>query len=386
MPALEPQSLDQFAATLKASGSAAAVDDLIVELRRAGDYHSLFYALLMKARVALGVSPFPMGPAADLPSEVHEPYEEAIRSAAREVGNLYLVKNDLPRAWGFYRLIGEPQPVKDALDAIVPGPDDDIYPLIDIAWHQKLHPRRGFDLILESHGVCSAITTLSGSDLSSDVPLRLECIRLLIKALHDQLRERLGNDFTSRGLGEPATIPEMLRDELFAEDAYHIDVSHLSSVAQMSLELPPGDASLPAARELCEYGARLSPGFRGAGDSPFEQPYHDYGIYLAILAGENVESGVEHFEMKAAAEIGDGNTFPAEVFINLLLRLDRLPEALAAAKRFLADVPDDSGLSCPGVTELARRAGDYAALADAARAKGDAVTFLAGLIAAAHRM
>ena len=43
----------------------------------AGDYGSLFYALLMKKRVELGVSPFPTGPSADLPPHTHEPYEDA---------------------------------------------------------------------------------------------------------------------------------------------------------------------------------------------------------------------------------------------------------------------------------------------------------------------
>src|SRR5438270_5182495 len=120
-------SYDQIAAILETAGSMAAVDALIATLRTDADYHALFYALLMKARVALGVSPFPMGPSADLPPQTHEAYEEAIRGAAREVGALHLAKNDLPRAWGCYRLIGEPQPVKEALERIQPAPDDDIY-------------------------------------------------------------------------------------------------------------------------------------------------------------------------------------------------------------------------------------------------------------------
>ncbi len=361
----------------------AAVDDLIADLRSKEDYHQLFYALLMKARVGLGVSPFPTGPAAELPADVHEPYEEAIRAAAREVGSLHLAKHDLPRAWGFFRLIGEPEPVKDALERLRPGPDDDIYPLIDIAWHQRVHPQRGFDLLLERHGVCSAITTISSSDLSHNIPLRLQCIRKLVAALHEQLSDRLQTDLIAREitLPSPATIPQMLRDELFADDAYHIDVSHLASVVQMSLELPPKDSALAQARELAEYGRRLSPAFRGGLDVPFDESYTDYAVYLGILDGVEVESGITHFEAKIAAEIADGNSFPAEVLINLLLKLDRLPQALEIAKKYLANLPDDAELSCLNLIELARRAGDYAAVADAARAKGDAVTELAAKLA-----
>ena len=50
------------------------------------------------------------------------------------------------------------------------------------------------------------------------------------------------------------------------------------------------------------------------------------------------------------------------------------------ARRYLTEA-DDRQLSCPGVTELARRAKDYAALSEAARVKSDPVNYLAGLIA-----
>jgi len=359
-----------------------AIDALIADLRGRGDYHQLFYALLLKARVALKVSPFPTGPAADLPAEVHEPYEAAIRAAAREVGGLLLKQNDLPRAWGFFRLIGEPGPIQEALERFEPGPDDDIYPLLDLAWHQRVSPARGFDLVLARNGVCSAITTLSSTDLSNDLPLRLACIGKLIAALHAQLLDRLEADLVHRKLTlpSPPTLPGMLRDELFLDDAYHIDVSHLSSVVQMALELPPGDAALGKARELCDYGRKLSRAYRGESEPPFENNYEDYAVLLGILAGDEVEHGLSHYEAKIAPALVQGNSFPAEVLVNLLLKLDRLPQALTVAKTHLPAI-DDAELSCPGVMDLARRAGDYASLKEAALAKGDAVTALAAEIA-----
>jgi MoxR-like ATPase len=42
---------------------------------------------------------------------------------------------------------------------------------------------------------------------------------------------------------------------------------------------------------------------------------------------------------------------------------------------------DDHNLICPGVSELAKRTGDFGTLAEAARARNDPVAFLAGLIA-----
>jgi hypothetical protein len=46
---------------------------------------------------------------------------------------------------------------------------------------------------------------------------------------------------------------------------------------------------------------------------------------------------------------------------------------------------DERSLGCPGPLELTRREGDYAAFAEVARSRGDAVHFLAGLVAKHER-
>ena len=90
--------------------------------------------------------------------------------------------------------------------------------------------------------------------------MREYCVRRLVRALSEQLIERLRNDLQSRGLdASGATVPELLRDELFGEDLYHIDVSHLSSVVQMALHLPPGP-ELDLARGLCALRREALPG------------------------------------------------------------------------------------------------------------------------------
>ncbi len=381
-PRLDPAAFDRLRAALESAGPLAAIDKLCDELRAAGDYQNLFYALLMRKRVELGVPPFPSGPSAELPPETHEAYEAAIRAAGREVGGLYLDRGDIPRAWMYFRMLGEPEPVKEALAKYAPGPDEDIYPLVELAWQQGVLPEKGFDLILDRHGVCSAITTVHSADLSQSPAVREYCVKRLVRALHEQLLERLRNDLQAHGLdASAATVPELIRghDELFGDDLYHVDVSHLSSVVQMALHLPPGP-ELDLARELCAYGEKLSPGLRGDNDPPFEDTYADYKAYLEVLAGENAEAGLARFRAKADRGAAEGYQFPAEVLVNLLLRIDRLPEALEVARQYLTDA-DDRQLSCPGVTELARRAKDYAALAEAAKAKADPVNYLAGLIA-----
>src|SRR2546430_2336073 len=129
-PALGAVAFERLQATLASRGPAVAIDELIAELRKAEDFQGLFYALLMKKRVELGVSPFPTGPASELPPETHEAYEDAIRAAGRLVGGLLLERKEYAKAWAFFRMLGEPEPMREALEAFTPGPDDDVYPII----------------------------------------------------------------------------------------------------------------------------------------------------------------------------------------------------------------------------------------------------------------
>src|SRR5262245_50042599 len=140
---------DELQQTLSADGPAAAIDRLIAHLRETGDYAQPFYALLLKARHDLGVTPIPTTPAQELPADVHPKYEEAIRQAGRTVGEAYVEAGNIPAAWNYFRLIGDPQPVKAALERYIPADTEDIYPLVEIAFHHRVHPARGFDLVLD---------------------------------------------------------------------------------------------------------------------------------------------------------------------------------------------------------------------------------------------
>jgi hypothetical protein len=379
---------DDLKQTLATQGSAPAIDRLCTILRERKDYSGLFYALLLKKRHELGVSPVPTGPAQELPEWTHQPYEDAIRAAGRLVGGLYLDEGNIPQAWMYFRMLGEPDPIKAALDKVHPGEGEDCQQLVDIAFHQGVHPRKGFDMILERYGLCSAITTASGMEFPPGSEVREYCTKRLVRALYAELCERLKVDIERREGQAPAaqTVRELMagRDQLFEDEFYHVDVSHLQAVVQMSVHLPRGQ-ELQMARELCVYGQRLSPRFRQATDPPFEDHYADYGVYLATLAGDNVEGGIAYFRSKAEnADPDTVGTFPAEVLVNLLLRLDRPGEALAVARRHLAAV-DDRRLTCPGIQELCQRVNDYQTLAEVARERDDPVHFVAGLIAANNK-
>jgi hypothetical protein len=381
-PTLSPEVYDRLGKTIADRGPAAAVDQLCADLRELGDLNGLFYALLMKKRVELGVTPFPTGAAADLPAETHEAYENSIREAGRLIGGEFLKQNDLRKAWFYFNMLGEPGPVREYIDRLDLTDADDVQPVVEVALYHGVHPTKGFDLVVQKYGICNAITTYSGQDFSRTPGAKQHAIKALVKSLYEQLLERLKADLEGRGKTVPAgaTVGQLVRDnpDLFEEGAYHIDTSHLSSVAQFALELEAGPERRMA-RELCEYGERLSEGLRYGGDAPFENSYADYKVLLETLDGVNVEAGLKHFRDKIDREVAEGNTFPAEVYVNLLLKLDRKADALAIAKKYLAG--ETRQLSCPGVYELCQQAGDYEGLAAAAKARGDGVHFLAGLIA-----
>src|SRR5262249_20439257 len=165
-PTLSPETYDRLRRTLATKGPSAAVDQLCADLRELGDLNALFSALLMKKRVELGVTPFPTGAAADLPPETHAAYEQAIREAGRLVGGEFLKQNDLRKAWFYFNMLGEPDPVRQYIDRYQPTDADDVQPVVEVGLYHGVHPAKGFDLVVERYGICNAITTYSGQDLS----------------------------------------------------------------------------------------------------------------------------------------------------------------------------------------------------------------------------
>jgi len=317
-----------------------------------------------------------------LPAHAHAPYEEAIRDAGRLVGRLYLDDGDIPRAWNYFRMLGELEQVTQALEQYQPKEGEDCQQLIEIAYHHGVNPLRGFDFILDRYGICSAITMVSSQEFPQP-EVREYCVKGLVRALYQQLRERLAEEIARREgkATKEQTVTELMagRDWLFDDECYHIDVSHLGAVVQMSIHLP-ACPEMDKARELCAYGRRLSPRFQYPGEPPFEDQYRDYGIYLNTLAGADQDEGIAHFRGKVAnTDVSTVGTMPAEVLVNLLVRLQRPGEALEVARQYLAG-KESARPSCPGIAELCKMSNDYRVLTEVAREHEDPVHFMAGLL------
>jgi hypothetical protein len=384
---LDTAVFDTLDRVLQQGGATRALDELIGLLIERGELRALLDALLLKARHELGLPLVQTGSLSDVAEPLREKYEDRYVEAIRSVGQRFLEKGDIAGAWPYFRAIAEKEPVAEALEKYEPvDPGEQLSAVIDVAFNQGAHPRKGFELILENYGTCSAITAFD--QLPPDEAMRVPCADRLVRTLHDQLVSSLRADIGRQGQTAPpewTSIPELLtgRDWLFAEDAYHVDVSHLTSIVRMSPMLT-NPATLTLSYELTEYGRRLSDRHKYESDPPFERLYEDHGIYLNALLGHDEDRAVAHFRAKLPPPSNEpslygSETLPAQMLVRLLLRLDRLEEAIDVSAEHLAGVPE-SALICPTLAQLCARAGHSERLAKFARERGDLVHYLAAVL------
>ena len=352
----------------------AAFDLLAAKFLAEKQYARLFETRLMRRRRELGLPLIHNGGLDEIPADQRPAYEEAFINAAREAGGLFLADGDIPRAWSYFRAIGEPAPVAAAIERVAVG--EDAQALIEVAFHEGVHPVKGFALVLEHFGTCRAITYFQQFPRG---PGRTESLHLLVRTLHRELLESLRRTIVqNEGQAPAAAYARDLiagRDWLFGEFSYYVDTSHVLAILGFSLELEDREM-LELALDLAEYGQRLSPQFHYRGEPPFEG-YQDYIVYLGALLGRDVDAAVAHFRQKAAAS-DPRDTAPAQAAIGLLLKLGRYPEAIAASLEYLSD-------GDPALFHMCQTAGDFKRLAELARERDDLLAFTAAIVGQASR-
>lgn len=375
---------DDFATTLSRSGPAAAIETMIGELERSGDYHRVFEALTLKARLEMGLPLILPNAGSQLSDEIRERYEDLVILACRHVGNLFLEKRDIANAYRYLSMIGETDGVVKAIDGYEPGEGPVDESILEIAINQGIAPLKGLRLVLDRYGLCQAITACQGILAQNTKPgIREKCIQLLIRAIHSELTARLEAEIADReGEAPPGgSIPLLLKDRdwLFENDNYHIDTSHLNSIVRLARLLPRCPETVLAV-QLCDYGRRLSDRYAYPDPAPFENVYADSLIYLKAIAGIDEKQGLAHFQAKAeAAKVEEVGTAPAETYVNLLLATKRPQEAVAFAERHLNTTSWHGGI-CPSMNELCQQAGAFEAMARLARERDDFVSYAAGLL------
>lgn len=375
---MEEDTFEGLDKIFRSHGPAAVFDVLIDKARRAKDYRMLFGARLMQSRHALGLPLIETEPTINLSGEQLSSYENALKNAARESGDLFLADGDIVSAWTYFKALGDPAPVAAAIETINGG--EQLDRVIEIAFHERVSPRKGFELILEHHGICRAIT-LFGSN--RDYTSRRHCLLLLVSTLYGQLTGSLKDTIASVEGAAPdnKSLAELIagRPWLFEGTSSYVDSTHLTSILRFTPELEETE-SLRMAAEMAEYGKCLAPMFHFRGDPPFEDTYSDHAVYLRALLGEEVDRAVAHFRKKVTeATAAPGDTTPAEVLIELLVRLGRYAEAIQVSLEVFPN-SREAPLSCASVIQLCQMAGDYRQLRNLARERGDLLAFTAAII------
>ena len=379
---MSDQAFELVEQCLEREGSGAGLDFLVKKFRVEKMYPQLFEARLMRKRHELGLPLIHTGPLNDLPEETQRAYDEGSAEVAREVGNLFLAEGQIERAWLYFRAIGEAGPISEAIEGLETR--EDLDGIIEIAYHERVNPRKGFELALKNYGTCRAITYFGQYPTEEG---RDESARLLTGTLYDELAENLKRtiekNIEATGEERPTTnrVGELIegRDWLFEGNSYFVDTSHVSSIVQYAVEWTDRK-TLQMTVELCSYGKRLGEMFQFKGNPPFENVFADHEIYLRSLLGEDVDGAIAHFRAKVVESDPDEvGTAPAQTLVKLLTRLERYGEAVDVFREFLSE-SDPMYLACPNPRQLCQMGGDYERLRELAREEGDLLSFTAASI------
>jgi hypothetical protein len=379
-------TFDLIEQAVASGGARSALDLLARKFLAEKQYPRLFETRLMQKRRELGLPLIQLGAIDTLPEPARTQYESGVREAAREAGALFLADGDIARAWPYYRAIGEREIIASAIERSqhLEQPGEEIEALIDIALGERVHPRKGLELLIAQHGICRAITYF---EQFPDLEQREECLILLVRTLDAELVANLKQAIERREGQSPAgnSIPELIadRDWLFGEYDAYVDSSHVANVVRFAADLEDREA-IRLALELCAYGAHLSAQFKMRGEPPFEDIYVDHAIYLRALLGEGVEGAIEHFKAKIVAqEVAQSDPMSAirsaQVLVGLLVRRERYQEAMQISLQHLSGVAPDQ-LAGPTLFQLCQLAGDSEQLKVLARERGDLLSFAAGAI------
>ncbi len=385
MPSVETE-FDQLQEALESGGAEAALDRLADYLRDNKKYHELFEALKMKVRFKLGL-PLTYSDAGDeLDESTRTKLEDGLIVACRDVGTALMREGAVREGWMYLRPVGDRVAAAAEL-AKVEANEENLEELVEIALHEGVDPKRGYALVLKNHGTCNAITTYESVVARQSKEAQQAAAGLLLEHVHEELVATVRADIAQQQGAEPAetTLKELVadRDWLFGEHSYHLDTTHLASTVRFS-RLLEDEAQLRLALDLTQYGRRLSSQFQYKGDQPFEDIYPSHAFYLGALLGEDVEAAIDYFRERAETlDPNEHGGSPVEAYVQLLDRLGRCDEAIAALLSFVQKQPDAASQAIPLMLELSQKSGNFDKLTAYCRDRGDVLGFATASLCAA---
>ncbi len=316
------------------------------------DFHRLFDAKLIQARLDMKLPVTQPTSLENVPAEQETEFRKAYVDAARFVGTLFLEDNNLGDAWAYFRTIGEPEPVRAAIEKIkVPRePDEEFDQIMNVALYEGAHVARGLEFLLKTHGTCNTVTAFSQMQQQMSLEERREAGAMMVRNIYEDLQASVRREVESRMpvLSPTASLTELItgREWLFADGNYHIDVSHLHSTVGFARSLHAEDPELKLAIELCAYGSKLASQLQYPGDVPFDQYYAAHHHFLSALAGDDVDAALAWFTKRLKDEPDEPDQqLIAFVLLDLAQRVDRTSEVLKETLEFVGKMEDPNGFS-----------------------------------------
>ena len=240
--------------------------------------------------------------------------------------------------------------------------ENNVEQLVEVALYDGVAPELGFHHLLAHYGVCNAITAMDTVVFRLPLSVRQTTAAMLVRQLYGELMANIRREFDDRQelLPAGATLGQLVtsRTDLFAGQGCHVDASHLAAVVRHAEALEDLE-TIQLALALCQYGRLLHATCQYPGDDPFGDAYCDHQRFFAAQLGIDIEPAIAFFaEGAVRAENENVNTYPGEVYVALLARLGRFPEAIEASVRFLSKSDGSPGLA-PTLLKLCEQLDDY---------------------------
>ncbi len=353
-------------------------------LRDRKDYHKLFDALCLQKKQEMGL---PLGKPTsfeDVPTDRRDEFEKTYMTAAREVGQLLLADNKPSQAFIYFHAIRETEPIRAAVEQfVIPRETSEASEeMLELALFKSVHPVKGVQIMLKTHGTCSTITALDQSFSRMTPEDRAACAAMMVRTLHGELLASVQREVSQKmPFAPPAkTLRELCagREWLFADNNYHIDVSHLHATTRFARSLSPGAKELELACDLTEYASQLAPQFQYAGEPPFQDYYPAHREFFKVLLNVDRDAALEYFQKQLMAEPDPPDqAMIAYVIVDLLVRIDRFADAVPIAEQYLLNTDEDFAAA---FAELCEKAGRFDVLERTAEARNDLVTFATALV------
>ena len=375
------QVFNQLDESFRDGGTTALLSAAEQHLRDQQRQHELFEILKMQARQRLGLPLLHDENSNDLSEADQRALEDGLLQACRDVGLSLLRAGQIQESWLYLKHLADNRLVLAELEKIEAN-DDNLDQILALLLHEGLDTERGFRLVLERYGTCNAITTMQSTMYGRSKGKRQAAGRLLVAHVHAELLENVKSHIEREENKTPESqrLTELVgqRSWLFAEGAYHIDTSHLSSTVQIAGELVD-KPSLQRALDLTAYGQRLASELQYAGDPPFEDIYPSYAKFFSAQLGHGIDEAIAFF--KARAESTDAHhdgTHTIEVYVDLLSRLGKPNEAIEATIAMIPAGVQTSGRA-PNLYDLSKQLGDFGRFQEVCRERADFLGYVLAL-------